>query len=341
MGAKKLKRLLDPHVEYTEFIEFLDGINNAVEEPTEVLAFLACLGAMPLQRRQFEYFVRYIEERHANIVLKHSKPIVNIVGTGGGVSTFNVSTTAAIVAASAGASILKSGSFAYSSKSGSLDILRQIGAPLCDQVSSIDESLQRSGIAFLSPKLYDPFLTRLAMAILPFELKKIGSFVNKAGPLLCPFQVHSQVTGVASAHDMNVLSEVFHALGRENILLVRSQMRLDEFCSVGENYYEYIVSSNNSKHGNYSMKRTGVDKHEALKKLKGGGPEENAQILKGVLDNSIVGEKRIITVMNAAACLWVGGYAESMEHGIDLCEAAISEGCAEFTLDQIGHSNSG
>lgn len=335
MGAKKLNRLLDPNVEYDELYGFLDGISHSSENSTEVLAFLACLGAMPLQRRQLEHFVRYITERQATNGLKHGKRIVNIVGTGGGVSTFNISTTASIVAASAGASILKSGSFAYGSKSGSLDLLRAIGVPLCEQADAIDESLDSSGIAFLSPRAYDSFLTRLALAILPFELKKIGGFVNKAGPFLCPFKVQGQVTGVACLHDMKILSEVFHALGKENVLLVQSQMKIDEFCSVGDNNYELINTSGGSTHGIYRMKRESGGEHAALALLKGGGPKENAETLKGILNNTIVGEKRIITVINAAACLWIGRYADSMEHGIALCEAALSDGRAEFTLSRI------
>ncbi|MEU9235811.1 anthranilate phosphoribosyltransferase [Streptomyces subrutilus] len=124
---------------------------------------------------------------------------VNIVGTGGGPSTFNISTAAALVAAAAGTPVVKTGSRAYTSPMGSVDLLERLGIPLTRSYEETHETLEDCGIAFAGSFVYPAELALLARAVLPLDIRGLGRCINALGPFLADMPVSAQVTGVSDA----------------------------------------------------------------------------------------------------------------------------------------------
>jgi anthranilate phosphoribosyltransferase len=122
---------------------------------------------------------------------------VNIVGTGGGPSTFNLSTASAFVAAAMGARVIKTGSRAYASKTGSIDLLDRLGIRLSSSYDEIEEMLETFGMACAGPFVYPKELRLLARNILPFGMKQMGRFFNLVGPFLGAVPVTKQITGTS------------------------------------------------------------------------------------------------------------------------------------------------
>lgn len=126
-----------------------------------------------------------------------ARPTVNIVGTGGGPSTFNLSTASAFVGAAMGARVIKTGSRAYASRTGSVDLLDRLGIKQTTSYEQTDELLDTHGMACAGPFVYPKELRLLARAILPFGMKQMGRFYNLIGPFLGAVPVTTQITGVS------------------------------------------------------------------------------------------------------------------------------------------------
>jgi anthranilate phosphoribosyltransferase len=141
-----------------------------------------------------------------------SRRTVNIVGTGGGPSTFNLSTASAFVAAAMGARVIKTGSRAYASRTGSVDLLDRLGIRQTTSYEQTEEMLDAFSIACAGPFVYPKELRMLARQILPFDMKTVGRFFNLIGPFLAAVPVSLQITGVS---DHSVL-DTFRSLTSED-----------------------------------------------------------------------------------------------------------------------------
>lgn len=160
---------------------------------------------------------------------------VNVVGTGGGPKTFNMSTASAFVAAAVGVPIAKSGSRAYTSSFGSIDVLDLLGVSLVDSHEASAEALDRFGIAFMGPYVYPRELTVLAKNILPVEMKKLGRFFNTIGPFMAAVPATSQVTGVADREILPLLERLAADHCRRRVWLCSNALGVDELVSFEEN----------------------------------------------------------------------------------------------------------
>jgi anthranilate phosphoribosyltransferase len=165
-----------------------------------------------------------------------SRTTVNIVGTGGGPSTFNLSTASAFVAASLGARVIKTGSRAYASRTGSIDLLDRLGLRLTSSYEQTEEMLDTFGMACAGPFVYPKELRLLARGILPFDMKTLGRFFNVIGPFLASVPVSTQITGVS---DHSVLP-TFRQLAAEDpskrFWLTWNDLGADEMLSIEDSY---------------------------------------------------------------------------------------------------------
>lgn len=168
-----------------------------------------------------------------------ARTTVNIVGTGGGPSTFNLSTASAFVAAALGARVIKTGSRAYASKTGSIDLLDRLGIPLTSSYEQTEEMLQTFGMACAGAFVYPKELRLLARSILPFGMKAMGRFFNVIGPFLGAVPVSTQITGLS---DHSVLPMFRHLAAEDpsrRFWLVSNELGADELLSiVDSNVYD-------------------------------------------------------------------------------------------------------
>ncbi|MBV8540884.1 MAG: hypothetical protein JO063_10860 [Pseudonocardiales bacterium] len=160
---------------------------------------------------------------------------VNVVGTGGGPSTFNLSTAAAFVAATIGAKVIKTGSRAYTSRCGSIDLLERLDVPLTTSYAQTEAMVESFGIACAGSFVYPGELRLLARSILPFDMRALGRFFNSVGPFLAVVPVSAQVTGVS---DPALLPTFRHLAAREpdrRFLVCSNGTGVDELVSFEEN----------------------------------------------------------------------------------------------------------
>ncbi|HEY4457876.1 MAG TPA: hypothetical protein VGN81_26410 [Pseudonocardiaceae bacterium] len=163
---------------------------------------------------------------------------VNIVGTGGGPKTFNLSTAAALVAAAMGVRVVKTGSRGYSSRYGSVDMLDRLGIRLTASYQESAESLDRFGIAFAGPFVYPSEIALLAKEILPLDLRVIGRFVNSIGPFLAAMPVSAQLTGVSNPALLPSLRYLAARRAERRVWLCHNDLGVDELIGFADNVIE-------------------------------------------------------------------------------------------------------
>ncbi|WP_407563178.1 hypothetical protein [Streptomyces sp. 184] len=160
---------------------------------------------------------------------------VNLVGTGGGPPTFNVTTAAALLAAAMGVRVVKTGSRSYTGRSGSLDTLERLGIATAGSYAECEDMLAAHGIAFAGGFVYPVELTRLARAVLPYGMKQVGGAFNRLGPFLAAVPVGAQLTGVTDPGLYAVATRVADSRPRRGIWLTRNDLGADELLSFAAN----------------------------------------------------------------------------------------------------------
>ncbi|MEV7775658.1 hypothetical protein [Kitasatospora sp. NPDC086791] len=160
---------------------------------------------------------------------------VNIVGTGGGPATFNLSTAAALTAAAIGIPVVKTGSRAYTSTAGSVDLLERLGITLTSGHGATADHLARHGIAFAGPHVYPPALTRLARVLYPLTLKPFGAFLNTLGPLLATVPVTAQLTGTSATAPLDTLRHLAARVDGRTVWLAHNDAGADELLPFADN----------------------------------------------------------------------------------------------------------
>lgn len=176
--------------------DFWDRLAGGGLQPGEALAVVTSLTSRLPDGESVSELLSSLRARNPKPA-PPERPTVNIVGTGGGPSTFNLSTASAFVAAAMGARVIKTGSRAYASRTGSVDLLDRLGLRLTSSYEQTDEMLDRFGIACAGPFVYPKELALLARSILPFGMKTVGRFFNVIGPFLAAIPVTTQITGVS------------------------------------------------------------------------------------------------------------------------------------------------
>lgn len=212
---------------------FWDLLHGSRLDRGEAVALLASLSTRVPDHATLTAFLRSLEERRPQPAVRFPSA-VNIVGTGGGPETFNISTAAAFTAAALGVPVIKTGSRAYSGRVGSLDLLRMLGIPLTTSYEETEAALARDGIAFAGYFVYPRELTLLAQRILPLSLRSLGRFVNSLGPFLAEMPVSAQVVGVS---DQSLLPCLQHIAGHTDraVWLCVNDLGIDELVSFAQN----------------------------------------------------------------------------------------------------------
>jgi anthranilate phosphoribosyltransferase len=255
---------------------------------------------------------------------------IDIGGTGSSpVKTFNVSTAAAIVAAGAGLTVAKQSNKAVMSKTGSADVLAELGVKTAADSTAAQTSLNAGMCFLLAPKFY-PELRRLA------DVRgRVGirTCLNILGLLVSPASVNRQVLGVWHRSLVLPVAHALAMLNREKAWVVHGEDGLDELTVAGKTYVAdvqdgqvktYVVTPKS-----FGFKSGSTDAARA------GTPKESAAIIRDVLSSRRRDEARSLVVMNAAAALIVGGVTADPMQAARLAEQSIDSGQAQNKLDRL------
>ena len=330
-----LRQLLSTATEpaKVEFHRFLDRVMQGHAAKQEVIAFLAGLSAKRISAASIYHFASYVHRISPPRQLPGSEGAVNIVGTGGGIATFNISTAAALVASAAGATVLKSGSRAYSSQCGSLDVLRALEVPMPEDAAILADMVRELRIGFIPASHYSGLLRRMAAMVLPLTFRDIAGFINTVGPLLCPYQVSAQVIGVSKFEHLDVFADAVMRLPHPKTLLVQAAIGMDEFSSIGANHCR-LIDGDDIQSFTLVAEQLGFAASN-LNHLAGGAVRENTAILREVIGGRRTGVARDTVVLNSAALLFIGDITPSIEAGIQRSIDAIDSGKALWQLEHV------
>ncbi len=256
--------------------------------------------------------------------------VVDTCGTGGdGSQTFNISTTAAFVAAGAGLSVAKHGNRAMSSRCGSADVLEALGIKIELSADQVQRCLQEIGIGFMFAPAFHP---AMKYAAVPRREIGIRTVFNILGALTNPAGAKAQVLGVADDSLVEKMALALQNLGCNHALVVHGEDGLDEITVSGKTHICELKSDNIV---NYiiSPEKIGL-KQASSESLKGGNAKENAQLLRNILSGT-PGPQRDAVLMNAAAVLLAGDKVQTLQKGVELAQKTIDSGLALDKLEKL------
>ena len=313
----------------TDMVCVMDAIMSGEVTDAQIGGFLVALRIKGESIDEIRGAAEVMREKSTKIKTTHSV-IVDTCGTGGDhSSTFNISTTAAFVAAGTGLCVAKHGNRSVTSQSGSADVLAVLGVNTGASPEVVGQCLDEVGIGFLFAVALHGAMKH---AIGPRRELATRTVFNALGPLTNPAGATRQVMGVYSPNLTETLANVLSGLGSEHAFVVHGSDGLDEVTTTGPTRVSELKTDSVSTY-EISPGDFGLDT-AAPEDLKGGEPAENAEILKGVLSGE-KGPRRDIVLINSALALVAGGKAESVEEGVALAAKTIDSGAAMEKLEGL------
>lgn len=316
---------------YDEAYTVMNEIMSGETTPTQNAAFLAALSTKSAKAETTDEIAGCAAAMRDHAVkVETDMELMEIVGTGGdNAHSFNISTTSALVCAAGGVKVAKHGNRAASSQCGTADCLEALGVNIQQSPKRCIELLNEVGMCFFFAQKY-----HTSMKYVGAIRKELGfrTVFNILGPLTNPGSPKIQLLGVYDEYLTAPLAQVLISLGVKRGMVVYGQDKLDEIsmsapttvCEIKDGWFKsYIITPEK-----FGFERcTKAD-------LAGGTPEENAEIVRAIL-NGEKGHKHNAVLMNAGAALYIGGKAESMETGIRLAAELIDSGKAAETLRKL------
>lgn len=316
---------------YDEAYAVMNEIMSGETTQVQNAAFLAALSTKSTKAETIDEISGCAAAMREHAVkAEHRDGLMEIVGTGGdGAHSFNISTTAALVAASAGVKVAKHGNRAASSSCGTADCLEALGVNIDQTPEKCRELLDTAGMCFFFAQKY-----HTSMKYVGSIRKELGirTVFNILGPLTNPASPDMQLLGVYDESLVEPLARVLTSLGVKKGMVVYGQDKLDEIsmsapttvCEFKDaTYLSYVI-----KPEDFGLVRC----HKS--DLIGGSPAENAAITQAILDGE-QGPRRDAVLMNAGAALYIAGKAATIAEGIRLAAAQIDSGAAARTLEEL------
>jgi anthranilate phosphoribosyltransferase len=306
----------------------LSEIMEGRSDPVQTGAFLIALRAKGETVPELVGLARTMRGLAAPVETERDD-LVDTCGTGGGPSTFNVSTTAALVAAGAGSAVAKHGNRSNTSKCGSADLLEALGVNIEIEPAQAGRCIDEVGFGFMFAPKHHAAMAHVVPARKALGVRTIFNFL---GPLTNPAGANRQLLGVADRRYQETIAEALIGLGSERALVVSAEDGLDEL-SLSSRTRVIEVADGRTSEWFVEPGQFGLAPVE-LERVAGGTPEENAAVTRAVLGGE-AGPHRDLVVLNAAAALYVGGLAADLEAGVARATEAIDSGAAANVLERL------
>jgi anthranilate phosphoribosyltransferase len=303
-------------------------MSGAVEEP-QTAAFLIALRTKGETVAELVGLARTMRE-FAQRVDVPGDDLLDTAGTGGGdVPTFNVSTTAAFVAAGAGVRVAKHGNRSATSLSGSADLIEALGARIDLEPAAVCECVHEVGFGFM----FAPRHHQATRYVVPVR-KALGvrTVFNMLGPLTNPAGATRQLVGVGDRSCVELVAGALVELGAHRAAVVAGEDGMDEISIGAETRLIEVTPAGVTRH-TVSPERVGLERADPAE-VRGGTPEDNARITRAVFSGEH-GARRSLVVLNAGAALFVAGRVPGFEEGVRLAEQTIDSGAALDTLERF------
>ena len=308
----------------------MNTIMTGQATPAQIGGFLVGLRMKGETVEEIAAAARVMRELSTRVDVSDLDHLVDTCGTGGDARhTFNISTTAAFVAAAAGAKVAKHGNRSVSSKSGSADVLEAAGVNLELTSPQVAECVRKVGVGFMfAPKHH----SAMKHAIGPRREMSVRTVFNLLGPLTNPAGAPNQVLGVFSADWLEPMAQVLYRLGSRHVLVVHADDGLDEI-SIGAptkiaELKDGAVRSYTVQPEQFGLKRGDIET------LSVSDAQQSLAMMLSVLDGA-TGAARDIVLLNAGAAIYVAGLALTLQAGIDSAKQVIDNGAARSCLGSL------
>jgi anthranilate phosphoribosyltransferase len=330
-----LQQLLDRQsLSQNQASQLMEGWLQEEIPPVLSGAILAAIQAKGVSADELAGMAQVLQAQslHQNIS-QHAQPVIDTCGTGGdGASTFNISTAVAFVAAAAGVKVAKHGNRSASSKVGSADVLEYLGVNLSAPTQKVEAALSEVGITFLFAPGWHPALKSVASLR---KTLKVRTIFNLLGPLVNPLRPTGQVIGVYDAQFLATIAQALKQLGTARAIILHGREKLDE-AGLGDVTDLALLNQGKIQLSSINPQELGL-MAAPLTALKGGNVEENATILRNVLQGKGTQAQQDAVALNAALALQVGEVVPLKNYllGIEKAKEILNSSAAWMKLEEL------
>ena len=332
MERETLQRLA-AHQELSadEIEAFIDAIDRDALAETSIAAFLMGLLSKGVTSGETTAIVQAMSARAVQIAPRTREPLIDTCGTGGGLSTFNISTATALVCAAAGIPVAKHGSRSLSSLSGSADVLEALGVAIDLPPYAIERLIEDVGIGFIHAPNFHPVMRRLLPIEASLGIKTI--FYSLIGPLINPARARRHLLGVYRPDWQAMTAEVVRSLGQQRTMVVHGLDGVDEISLLGPTSIHELGPTGLSVYEitpeTFGLARCRLEDIRSL------GPQGNAELLRQVFAGRQRGPARDAIVLNSAGALMLGERAANFAEGIALACELLDSGATADKLAEL------
>jgi len=310
---------------------FIAKIRAGEISDVQIAGFQVALLMKGATKDELAHFAKAMRDNCVPLKPNVKEDLMDTCGTGGGLSTFNISTASAIVAAAAGIPIAKHGSRSLASLSGSADVLEALGVNINLTPEQAEKLIEEIGIAFLYAPLFHPVMCKVLPAESDLGIKTI--FYTIIGPLINPAFAKRHLLGIYKAELLDTVTYVAKELGYTNAMFVHGLNGLDEISLLGKTRINHLRNGE-IKTFEIAPEDFGMERCR-LEDIKSSTPEDNAAIITGVFEGTIKNAGKNAVVLNAAGALIIGGKADDFNQGISLAKEIIESGSALRKLNEL------
>lgn len=314
-----------------DVFEIITAINNDELSEGQISGFLVALVMKGTSLEETSYIAKAMRENCIPLKPRVEVEMMDTCGTGGGLSTYNISTATAIVAAAAGIPIAKHGSRSIASLSGSADVLEALGVNINLTPSQAEQLIEDINIAFIYAPLFHPVMGKVLGPEAALGIKTI--FYTIIGPLINPAFAPRHLLGVYKPELLEQVAFVAKEIGYTRAMFVHGLDGLDEISLLGRTKIMELKDGELTSYEicpeDYGLKTC------TLEDIKTGRPEENAATIRGVFRGEITGPRREAVILNAAGALIIGDKAVDFADGVAKVKEIIDSGRAYAKLEEL------
>lgn len=335
-GKKTIRPILSKltenfDLERNEIYSVIDAINAGQLSDVQIAGFLVGLLSKGPSIKEVAYIAQAMRNNCIPMNVAVDGDLTDTCGTGGGLTTFNVSTANAILTAAAGVPVAKHGSRSISSSSGSADVLEALGVTIDQTPEEAARLIENVGISFIYAPNFHPVMLKVFGPENQLGVKTI--FFTIIGPLINPAGARNHTIGVYRPELVNMMANVVAEMDFNHVIVAHGLDGLDEISLTGKTALADIKNKNITYYEvvpeDFGLKRCGIED------IAGGSPEFNARVIRDIFSGADKGPRRDFLTLNNAATLYVSGKASSIQDGIALSRSLLDSGAARNKLEEF------
>jgi anthranilate phosphoribosyltransferase len=329
---EQLEKVIEgKNLTFDEAYNVMYSIMSGNENNSRIASLLTALKIKGETHEEVAGFVKAMREKVIKIKCDDEN-VIDVCGTGGdGSGTFNISTAVGFVAAGAGVKVAKHGNRSISSKSGSSDVLHELGVDVQLSPELSEKALNEIGIAFLFAPLYHPAMKHVAPIRRELEFRSI---FNILGPLTNPASTKRQLIGTFNNQVAKLMSDSIKLLGMKKVCFVCTDDKYDEITLTHP--ANVIETMENNEIYSYQLNNENFKFHKAeLSQIQGGSAKENAEIIHKIFSEKEKSAPYYVVVANAALALKVAGVSPNLNECISIAEESILSGKTFQKLNEL------